>query len=149
MGYSPRNAQLLSAPPTIVGAVFAFAMAALGDWKRVCAPVIVFPAFVTIIGLSMVCLPVHHSCTIHHSFLFLQTAFLTNNTVRYAGVFLGVAGGTASTPGILSYLQNNIAGQSKRAFATAIAIGGGGIGGIIASTTFRAQDAPGFRPGRE
>jgi hypothetical protein len=43
----------------------------------------------------------------------------------------------------------NTAGQSKRAFTTAIAIGGGGIGGIVASTVFRAQDAPGYRPGRK
>ena len=77
----------------------------------------------------------------------LQTAFHTNTSVRYIGVFLGAAGATANTPGILSYLQNNIAGQSKRAFATAIAIGGGGIGGIVASTAFRAEDAPGYRPG--
>jgi len=79
----------------------------------------------------------------------LQTAFNTHNSVRYAGVFLGVGGGTAVVPGTLSYLQNNIAGQSKRAFVTAITIGGGGIGGIIASTAFRSQDAPGYRPGRK
>jgi hypothetical protein len=97
-------------------AFFAFAIAALGDRKRFCAPVIVFPACVTITGLCMVCLLVHYSCTILLSFLFLQTAFHTNNSVRYAGVFLGVAGAAANTPGILSYLQNNIAGQSKRAF---------------------------------
>jgi hypothetical protein len=78
-----------------------------------------------------------------------QTAFHTNNTVRYIGVFFGVAGATAITPGVLGYLQNNIAGQAKRAFTTAITIGGGGIGGIIASTVFRAQDAPEYRPGRE
>ena len=67
--------------------------------------------------------------------------------MRYAGIFLGIAGSIANTPGILGYLQNNIAGQSKRAFATAIAIGGGGVGGIIASTVFRSQDAPAYRPG--
>lgn len=68
MGYSSRDAQLLSAPPTVFGAFFAFAMAAFGDWRRFCAPVIVFPALVTIIGLSMVYSLVHHSCTTHPHF---------------------------------------------------------------------------------
>jgi hypothetical protein len=80
---------------------------------------------------------------------FVQTAFHTNNSVRYAGVFLGGAGAAANAPGILGYLLCNIAGQSKRAFTTAIVIGGAGIGGIVASTVFRAQDAPGYRPGRK
>lgn len=43
--------------------------------------------------------------------------------------------------------SNNIRGQWKRAFTSATLIGGGSIGGIIASTVFRAQDAPGYRPG--
>ena len=77
----------------------------------------------------------------------LQTAFHTNTAVRYAGVFLGGAGTTANTPAIVSYMQNNIAGQSKRAFVTATASGAGAIGGIITSTAFRTEDAPGYRPG--
>ncbi len=47
------------------------------------------------------------------------------------------------------YMQNNVTGHTKRAFASAITIGGGGIGGIIASTVFRSKDAPGYRPGRK
>lgn len=149
MGYSSRDAQLLSAPPSVFAAVFAFALAILIDRKRSFAPFIVFPACVTIVGLCMVRFLAHYSYTIVLSFLFLQTAFHTSNSVRYAGVFLGGAGAAASTPGVLGYLHSNVAGQSKRAFTTAIAIGGGGIGGIVASTSFRAQDAPGYRPGRK
>jgi hypothetical protein len=148
MGYSSRDAQLLAAPPSVFAAVFAFALAILVDRKRSFAPFIVFPACVTIVGLCMVCLFVHYSYT-NLLILFLQTAFHTSNSVRYAGVFLGGAGASANTPAVLGYLHNNVAGQSKRAFTTAIAIGGGGIGGIIASTAFRAQDAPGYRPGRK
>lgn len=37
---------------------------------------------------------------------------------------------------------NNIVGQSKRAFTSAAVIGIGGIGGIVAGTVFRQQDAP-------
>jgi len=46
-------------------------------------------------------------------------------------------------------MQNNIVGQTKRAFTSALVIGAGGVGGIVASTVFRAADAPTYRPGRK
>jgi hypothetical protein len=42
---------------------------------------------------------------------------------------------------------NNIVGHSKRSFASAIVVGSGGIGGIIATTVFRQADAPKYIPG--
>jgi len=54
---------------------------------------------------------------------------------------------------VLSYFltqlgsSNNIRGQWKRAFTSATSIGGGSIGGIIATTVFRGQDAPDYLPG--
>lgn len=38
-------------------------------------------------------------------------------------------------------------GQWKRAFSSASIVGIGTIGGVIAPFGFRAQDAPGYRPG--
>lgn len=46
-------------------------------------------------------------------------------------------------------MQNNVTGYTKRSFASALTIGGAGVGGIVASTVFRSKDAPGYRPGRE
>jgi hypothetical protein len=43
-------------------------------------------------------------------------------------------------------MHNNIVGQSKRSIASALIIGGGAIGGIIASNIFRQADAPEYRP---
>jgi hypothetical protein len=43
-------------------------------------------------------------------------------------------------------MHNNIVGQSKRALASALLIGGGACGGIVASNIFRQADAPGYRP---
>lgn len=42
---------------------------------------------------------------------------------------------------------NNIVGHSKRAFASAIVVGSGGVGGIMATTIFRQADAPKYIPG--
>lgn len=50
-----------------------------------------------------------------------------------------------SRTGILTYQANNIRGQWKRALCSATLVGTGGIGGIIGSTIFRAQDKPGYR----
>lgn len=50
-------------------------------------------------------------------------------------------------PCILTYQANNIRGQWKRALASATLVGAGGIGGIVGSTVFRSQDAPGYIPG--
>lgn len=45
-------------------------------------------------------------------------------------------------PAVLAYQSNNIRLQSKRSVGSALQIGFGAVGGIIASTSFREQDAP-------
>lgn len=128
MGFSELNAQLLVAPPYFTSIFVAFGLAWLGDKYIIRAPIIMFQAVITIIGLSM-------------------TAFHTSVGVRYTGVFFGLAGANSNVASILGYMQNNIVGQTKRAFTSALVIGAGGIGGIVASTVFRSEDAPGYRPG--
>ncbi len=128
MGYSTLDAQLLTAPPYVFAAVFSFLLAIVSDKIGYRGPFIVFQSTVAIIGLCL-------------------TAFHTNNAVRYFGVFFGIGGGSANVASILGYLQNNTSGYTRRAFATAITIGGGAVGGIIAATVFRAKDAPKYRPG--
>lgn len=128
MGYSVRDSQLLSAPPYVAAVIVAFSLAALADRLRLRAPFIAVQAIITIVGLAM-------------------TAFGAGNATRYAGVFLGISGCQGNIPAVLAYQANNIVGQSKRAFSSALVIGFGGIGGIFASTVFRERDAPTYRPG--
>ena len=64
----------------------------------------------------------------------------------YAGVFLGVCGCDSNVPTTLSYMHDNIVGQSKRSIASALVIGGGAIGSTIASNIFRQADAPEYTP---
>ena len=40
-----------------------------------------------------------------------------------------------------------LVGQMKRAVGTAVLVGGGGCGGVIAANVFRQQDAPKYLPG--
>lgn len=53
----------------------------------------------------------------------------------------------SNVPAVITYSQNNILGNSKRAFTSALVIGFGGIGGIIASTVYRQADFPRYIPG--
>jgi len=76
-----------------------------------------------------------------------MTGFIRSNpAARYAGVFLGVCGCNSNVPTLLSYMHNNIVGQTKRSVASVLIIGGGAIGGIIASNIFRQADAPEYAP---
>lgn len=128
MGYSPGAANALSAPPALAAMFTAFTFAWLGDKYRVRGPIIAAQALLTIIGLMIV-------------------AYAKNNGARYFGTFLGVCGCQGNVPAILSYQSNNIRGQSKRSCGSALQIGFGAIGGIIASTTFRQVDAPRYITG--
>jgi hypothetical protein len=73
--------------------------------------------------------------------------YVTNNGVRYFGVFCATIAANANCPALLTYQANNVRGQWKRALTSATLIGGGAIGGIIGTSVFRAQDSPKYRPG--
>lgn len=128
MGHSPAITQLLSAPPVVFAVASALTISWLSDKYRKRAPAIAFQCFLVITGLMI-------------------TAYHKNNGVRYFGLFLGQAGCQGNVPSILAYQSNNIRMQSKRAVGSALQIGFGAIGGIIASTVFRQADAPKYVPG--
>jgi cyanate permease len=54
MGFSAINAQLLAAPPYVATFFVAFGLAYLGDKYIIRAPIIMFQAVLTILGLSIV-----------------------------------------------------------------------------------------------
>jgi hypothetical protein len=108
--------------------ITAFGFAWVGDKLQVRAPIIAIQSIICLVGLMVV-------------------AYAQNNAVRYFGLFLGIMGSQGNVPAILTYQANNIRMQSKRSTASALQIGFGAIGGIIASTVFRQRDAPGYVTG--
>ncbi|KAH7238010.1 hypothetical protein B0J15DRAFT_569846 [Fusarium solani] len=100
----------------------------LSDKYRIRSPFIVFNGCLLLIGLPLL-------------------GFATNVGARYFGAFVTTTACNANVPCILTWQANNIRGQWKRALCSATLVGTGGIGGIIGSTVFRSQDAPGYRPG--
>jgi MFS family permease len=128
MGFNTKNSLLLTAPPYLFSCISALFFAYLSDKTKLRAPFIAAQTVMTIVGL-------------------IVTSYAKHNGPRYFGVFLSLAGGSGSVPGILAYSANNIVSHSKRAVSTAIVIAFGGIGGIIATTIFRQQDYPRYLPG--
>jgi MFS family permease len=128
MGYSTTMAQILSFPPYVAAAPWMLSTAWFADRYRKRGVVLILNASAAIVGIAM-------------------TGFIRSNpAARYAGVFLGVCGCNSNVPTLLSYMHNNIVGQTKRSVASALIIGGGAIGGIIASNIFRQADAPEYTP---
>jgi len=128
MGFSVAKAQCLVAPPYVAAAIVMFIQAYYSDKWHLRGPVIAGNALMGVLGLGLL-------------------GYLKNPAARYFGVFLATISCNANCPALLTYQSNNVRGQWKRALTSATLIGGGGIGGIIGTTVFRAKDAPNYRPG--
>lgn len=129
LGFDVGAAQCLVAPPYAFAGIVMFTSGYLGDRYRIRGPIILFNMVLCLIGLPIM-------------------GWHPNAAVRYFGVFLVTAGANSNVPAILSFQANNLRGQWKRAFASSIVVGFGGIGGIAGSLVFREQDkATGYRPG--
>jgi hypothetical protein len=127
-GYSVGTSQLLTAPPFCAAMVIQLVTSWFSDHYKIRSPFILGHALLTVVGFGMM-------------------VGSNVNGVKYAGAIIGVVGCQPNQAFLISYLQNNIVGTSKRAVAAAMQIGGGAIGGIIASTVFRQADAPKYLPG--
>ncbi|KAL0574902.1 hypothetical protein V5O48_007062, partial [Marasmius crinis-equi] len=76
-----------------------------------------------------------------------MTAFTQSHAVRYAGIYLICCAAQGNIPAVLAWGANNVLSHSKRSVQSAIAVAGGGVGGVLASTVFREQDSPNYIPG--
>ncbi|KAL3480870.1 major facilitator superfamily domain-containing protein [Aspergillus californicus] len=124
MGFSGTESQLLSAPPYILAAAVTYFSGWLTDRYQIRGPVIAVHQLLTAVGMII-------------------TAYGQVNAARYFGVgFLQFC-----IPGILAFQANNITSQSKRAVASATCLIGGGLGGIIASVSFKSSESPNYTTG--
>ncbi|KAK2616353.1 hypothetical protein QQS21_000787 [Conoideocrella luteorostrata] len=128
MGFSVAASQCLIAPPHVAAGITMYTMAYLSDKYHMRSPFIIVNCCLLLIGLPLL-------------------GFTKNVGLRYFGAFVTTTACNANVPCILTWQANNIRGQWKRALCSATLVGTGGIGGIIGTTVFRSQDAPGYRPG--
>lgn len=66
---------------------------------------------------------------------------------RYFALFLVVGGGYVAQPVTLAWLANNVSGHYKRSVASALQIGVGNCGGMVASNVFLQSERPRYATG--
>jgi MFS family permease len=128
MGFNVAQALCLNAPPQIAAIIVILVSAHFSDKWKLRAPFIIFNGCIVMIGCGLL-------------------GWTSNIGVRYFGAFLIAIGVNANVPAYLTWMANNIRGQWKRAFASALNVAMAGIGGIMGGTVFRGQDAPRYIPG--
>ncbi|KAK0648095.1 major facilitator superfamily domain-containing protein [Cercophora newfieldiana] len=83
--------------------------------------------------------------TIGYSMLLAQEG--RSRDYKFAAVFLVFGGAFMITPMCLAWLQNNVSGHWKRAFAASSQVTIGNFAGIIGAFVFIRAEAPGYRTG--
>lgn len=131
LGYSAANAQLLTMPIYIVGAISTITVSWLADRYRTRWVFIVGPYTVAMCAfVALLAIP-------HPRYPGLTYAFL----------FAIPAGVYPPLITILSWVGNNLAPTWKRAVGMALLISVGNLGGAIGSNIFLASQAPTYRLG--
>ena len=83
--------------------------------------------------------------TIGYAILLAQKSVAVN--VRYFAVYLITTGGYITQPVTLAWLSNNMGGHYKRSVSSAVQIGLGNVGGIVASNIYITGQAPTYPVG--
>lgn len=133
MGFKNRDAQLMTAPPYIAGAIATIISSKLSDRFYRRYPFIVGAWFLCIIGFAVI----------------MSYGDKTSENVgpSYFSVFLICMGLFPANPAMSSWTANNITPQSKRAVGIAFYSSVGALGGIIASFIYLDWEAPGYKSG--
>lgn len=123
MGFSENAAIILSAPPYYYSVLPVLLSSIVGDRFRLRGPVIVFNSVCLIVGFCML-------------------GFAHQVTARYVGTFLATGAYVSNWAALTTYYQNNITGQWKRVFASALVTAMNGAGGIAGSYIVVQSQAP-------
>ncbi|KIK74452.1 hypothetical protein PAXRUDRAFT_835973, partial [Paxillus rubicundulus Ve08.2h10] len=122
-GYSTSVTQLLTVPPYALAAVTALVFAYFSDKLKVRSAFIFAGHSIALLG-------------------YIINISDAPSSVKYFGTYLCIIGTFSTHAGPVSWLANNLQGGSKRAGGIALQITLGGLGGLVGTSIFRAQDAP-------
>ena len=110
LGFSAANAQLLSVPVFVAGAICSVLVGIFSDRCRLRGPFVLSGAFTAMVGYVI---------------LYSQT----NPGISYLGTVLVAMGIYPSLPVDLAWLSSNAGGETKRGIAIAMVSGFGNLGG--------------------
>lgn len=133
MGYTSANAQLLTIPPYICGAISAYLSSLLADKSRWRMPTIVAGQTLVIIAFAV---------------LYSFAADIKDNIpVCYFAVVLACIGVFPILPGTNAWTSNNLAGARKQGIGIAFMICIGNMGGIPGSFIYLERESPKYPTG--
>ncbi|KAF3760744.1 putative MFS transporter [Cryphonectria parasitica EP155] len=130
LGYEAQQAQARSVPIFLVAAVLCLITAYLTDRLQHRYAFTMLGVLVATVGYVLLLCQQHISVG-----------------VQYFALFLIVGGGFTTQPVTLAWLSNNVSGHYKRAIASAMQVGFGNCGGIVASNIFVQAEQPLYRTG--
>lgn len=130
LGWTAVRAQVMSIPIYLVACVFIMLTAFLSDRVKHRFTFIFVGIVVASIGYAILLAQRHVSVG-----------------VRYFSLYLVMVGGYMGQPLTIIWLANNTRGHWQRSVSTAMQIGLGNVGGIVASNIFIGKEAPGYKTG--
>ena len=128
-GYSPLETQLHSVPPLAMAFFLSLGIAFTSDKLRHRYLFVLTCLLIAMAGVAML-LNIHH-----------------NTHAEYAALFLVVFGPYCGMPVAICWSTMNLGGHRRRAIGTALQLGFGEIGGIVATFLFLPSDAPYYHTG--
>lgn len=133
MGYSNSDAQLLTIPPYVLGAISAYVSAIFSDKFKWRMPFIVGAQLLVVVSFAI---------------LFAKADNIKDNiALCYFAIFLASVGFYPINPGGNAWTVNNLAGPTKRAQGIAYMICMGSVGGIIGSYIYIEDEKPKYPTG--
>ena len=130
LGYTSAMAQIHSIPLYVVAGFFCLTTCWLSGRFGTRYPFLMFGVLVGSIG-----------------FIILLAQGGLSPGVKYMALFFITSAGYIVQPMCVSWLQNNVGGHWKRAFAAGCQIGWGNAGGLVASNIFITKEAPRYPVG--
>ncbi|QRV93221.1 major facilitator superfamily transporter [Ceratobasidium sp. AG-Ba] len=128
MGYTAEKAQLLSVPPYILACTLTVIAGIAADRLGTRGRFMIGFFLLAIVGFTMLIASVKPA-------------------VQYAAVFVAAAGTFPTNAMCMAWCGNNIGGATKKSVAIAIIVAFGNFGGLIASYTYIAANAPRYYSG--
>lgn len=133
MGFSTTNAQLMSAPPYVVGAISSIGFARLSDhfyWRM---PFVAIPMSMLVIAYAII--------------ISFHGALSANLGAAYFAVCLVCAGIYPIQPAAAAWNANNLAPATRRSIGVALMNAAGNCGGIVGSFMFIDKESPQYYTG--
>ena len=127
--YSPISTQLHSVAPFAVAWAFSLVVSFASDRLQHRFAFVIFPLLIALAGVGIL-------FNVH-----------SNPSVEYAAIFLVAMGVFGALPVAVCWYIMNLQGHTQRSIGSAWMIGFGNVGGIVATFSFLAVDAPFYHTG--